>query len=267
MPEDRTPNLNPAFGSRLPRTLNLNLAFSSVRFRFEPISEPDLATVILHILTEQVEPDFRRSDIRVALDFDRPRLSKPEQASQQKARAVSSEDLDDMIDYADPEDSALSKSPDIYIHTFTGEDEIWYLVKVHDFPSLDTSDVRTCIISCECPEFKKHELKCKHMFLASRITGFPIQLLVSETATQASVVLPPTNSLASDTVLAEKQATIHRIADEMATISRLSQQLSSMDLTAVDRADLAEVETRATRLRRDLSATISSRPMYATQLG
>ncbi|KAJ7676949.1 hypothetical protein DFH06DRAFT_1080029 [Mycena polygramma] len=174
--------------------------------------------VLLHILTEQVEPDFRRSDIRVALDFDRPRLSKSEQASQQKARAVSSEDLDDMIDYADPEDSA---SPDIYIHTFTGEDEIWYLVKVHDFPSLDTSDVRTCIISCECPEFKKHELKCKHMFLASRITGFPIQLLVSETATQASVVLPPTNSLASDTVLAEKQATIHRIADEMATISRL----------------------------------------------
>jgi hypothetical protein len=65
--------------------------------------------VLLHILTEQVEPDFRRSDIRVALDFERPRLSKSEQVSYQKARLIPSEDLDDMIDYADIEDNTASK--------------------------------------------------------------------------------------------------------------------------------------------------------------
>jgi hypothetical protein len=65
--------------------------------------------VLLHILTEQVEPDFRRSDIRIALDFERPRLSKSEQASQQKAKAIVSKDLDDMIDYAEVEADGTSK--------------------------------------------------------------------------------------------------------------------------------------------------------------
>jgi hypothetical protein len=84
-----------------------------------------------------------------------------------------------MIDYTDPEDNETSKvasilslqslpltilqNPNIYIHTFTGED-IWYLIKAHDFPSVDNdSDTLTGIISCECPEF---ELKCKHMFFS-----------------------------------------------------------------------------------------------------
>ncbi|KAJ7238419.1 hypothetical protein C8J57DRAFT_1528728 [Mycena rebaudengoi] len=103
--------------------------------------------VLLHILTEQAEPDFRRSDI----------------PSQQKERSIPTEDLDDMIDYTDPEDNETSKNPNIYIHTCTGED-IWYLIKAHDFPSVDNdSDTLTGIISCECPEF---ELKCKHMFFS-----------------------------------------------------------------------------------------------------
>jgi hypothetical protein len=68
-------------------------------------------------------------------------------------------------------------------------------------------------------------------------------------------------------VALEKTATVQRIQDEVATISRLSQVLTEMDLGAIDRATLVNVETVATRLRRDLSAAISSRPMYATQLG
>jgi hypothetical protein len=158
------------------------------------------------------------------------------------------------------------QNPDVYIHTFTGED-LWYLVKVHDFPSVDGDEIRTAIISCECPEFTKHELKCKHMFLASRITGYPVQLRVSDVATQATVQFPPANGIPSDTVALEKTATVQRIQDEVATITRLSQALTAMDLGAIDRATLVNVETVATRLRRDLSAAISSRPMYATQLG
>ncbi|KAJ7714559.1 hypothetical protein B0H14DRAFT_3634603 [Mycena olivaceomarginata] len=222
------------------------------------------AAVLLHILTEQVEPDFRRSDIRVTFDFERPRLSKAEQASQQKARSIPSEDLEDMIDYAELEENSTSKNPEIYVHTFTGED-IWCLVKVHDFPSIDNDEIHSAIISCECPEFTKHELKCKHMFLASRITGYPIQLLVSAVSTQAIVQFPPTNGLPSDAVALEKQATIQRIREQVSSIARLSEGLAAMDLGGIDRATLVGVETMATRLRRDLSAAISNRPMYATQ--
>lgn len=43
----RMPYLNFAFGSAPTRTLNLNAAFSSVRFRFGPISEPNPASTSL----------------------------------------------------------------------------------------------------------------------------------------------------------------------------------------------------------------------------
>lgn len=101
------------------------------------------------------------------------------------------------------------------------------------------------------------------MFLASRITGYPVQLLASPIATQAIVQIPPSNSVASDSVALEKEATIRRIQDEIGTISRLSQKLGALD---TDRATLVNVETQATRLRRDLSAVVSNRPIYATQL-
>ena len=65
--------------------------------------------VLLHVLTEQVKPDFRCSDIHVAFDFERLRLSKAEQASQQKAQSILSKDLEDMIDYAEVEENLTSK--------------------------------------------------------------------------------------------------------------------------------------------------------------
>ncbi|KAJ7265636.1 hypothetical protein C8J57DRAFT_1229863 [Mycena rebaudengoi] len=143
---------------------------------------------------------------------------------------------------------------------------IWYLVKVYDFPSIDdVSETQTAIISCECPEFMKHELKCKHMFLASRITGSPIQHLTVEVATQATTQSPPPDSMPSDAVVLEKEATVRCIQEEIATISQLSQTLSSVNLGQTDRPTLIGLETQATRLRRDLSASVSNRPMHATQ--
>ncbi|KAJ7238368.1 hypothetical protein C8J57DRAFT_1246444 [Mycena rebaudengoi] len=231
--------------------------------------------VLLHILTEQVEPDFRRSDIRITLDFERPWLSKSEHQ-----QSIPTEDLDDMI--ADPEDNEISKvasilslqslpltvlqNPNICIHIFTGED-IWSLIKIHDFPSVDNDfDTLTGIISCECPQFTKHELKCKHMFLTSRITGYPVQHLISNVATQVAVQSPPANSVPSDAVAVEKQATVRCIQDEISTISRLSQTLSTMNIGDSDRATLVAVEAQATHVRRDLSAAVDGRLMHSTQL-
>ncbi|KAJ7238405.1 hypothetical protein C8J57DRAFT_1086881 [Mycena rebaudengoi] len=218
--------------------------------------------VLLHILTEQVEPDFRRSDIHITLDFERPWLSKSELASQQKAISIPTEDLDDMIDYAGPEDNETSKNPNIYIHTFMQAH-----VFLYDFPSADNDfDTLTGIISCECPEFMKHELKCKHMFLASRITGYPVQHLIPNVATQVAVQSPPANSVPSDVVAVEKQATVRSIQDEISTISRLSQTLSTMNLGDSDRVTLVAVDVQATRLRKDLSAAVDGRLMHSTQL-
>jgi hypothetical protein len=56
------PNLNLAFGSSTCRTLNLNVAFSSVRFRFKPFFEPELDTTNISIDTPVKE---------VALEFIR----------------------------------------------------------------------------------------------------------------------------------------------------------------------------------------------------
>jgi hypothetical protein len=116
-------------------------------------------------------------------------------------------------------------------------------IKFHDLDVTLRRKVR------KCPEFTKHELKCKHMFLASRITGYPVQLRVSDVATQATVQFPPASCVPSDAVALEKTATVQHIQDEVATISRLSQALTAMDLGEIDRATLVNVETVATRIR------------------
>ena len=57
--------------------------------------------VMLHILFEQVEPDFRRDEIRVRLDFDRVNLDKHKCNSQDCTEMISDYDMDNMITYKD----------------------------------------------------------------------------------------------------------------------------------------------------------------------
>lgn len=57
--------------------------------------------VLLHILTDQVEPDFHRDHVRIGLNFERSRLSKAEQESRKKANAILSMELEDMFEYAE----------------------------------------------------------------------------------------------------------------------------------------------------------------------
>lgn len=105
------------------------------------------------------------------------------------------------------------------------------------------------------------------MFLASRISGFPIQLRTPPTTSiQLPVVLPPPPDMVNiGQIDDQKVATANRILNEATTISALSERLARMDLSAIGRVDLIGLETVATRLRRDLSSTVEHRNWHTTQ--
>lgn len=53
--------------------------------------------VLVYILTQRVEPDYQRMEIRVALGFENSNLSKTELASRKTAEAIESGVLDEMV--------------------------------------------------------------------------------------------------------------------------------------------------------------------------
>jgi hypothetical protein len=53
--------------------------------------------VILHILSEKVEPDFHRAELCVTMAFENTKLSKEEQESQHLAEELDSATMHDMV--------------------------------------------------------------------------------------------------------------------------------------------------------------------------
>lgn len=65
--------------------------------------------VIIHILTEKVEPDFRRSELRVTMGFEAPRLSKEERENRSRAEAIESAMMGELVDtYNDTDANEVS---------------------------------------------------------------------------------------------------------------------------------------------------------------
>lgn len=64
--------------------------------------------VLIHILTEQLEPDYRTKDLRVALGFEETSLSMAELASRKAAEGIDLADIDDMV--AETGDGSVSLS-------------------------------------------------------------------------------------------------------------------------------------------------------------
>jgi hypothetical protein len=153
----------------------------------------------------------------------------------------------------------------MYIRSFTDPD-IWYLVRTVDYRDSFGED-RTSITSCECPAFVKNELKCKHMFLASRICGYPVQHLPQTSTATSAIVLPSLDDhVTEEDTSSQKLGSLARIKDELCTISNLSASLAALDLATLSREALHTLETQATRLRRDFSSIVHDKPLYATQL-
>ncbi|KAJ7588710.1 hypothetical protein C8J56DRAFT_785384 [Mycena floridula] len=158
--------------------------------------------VMLFILTEQVEPDFRCADTQVSLDFSKPRLCLAESESQRMACMISSEDVDDMVQAVN---EMGEKTPDLWIRSFT-DDDLWYRVHVEGYQD-QFGAKKTSIVECECMDQVKNWLKCKHMFLASRFSGLPIhQLSQSHHIPKASAPVPDSSDslLTRDVKLAKK---------------------------------------------------------------
>lgn len=61
--------------------------------------------VMLHILTDKIEPDFRRAELRVTMNFEAPRFSKVEGQARKRAYAINSEDAEGMVEYEYSEDT------------------------------------------------------------------------------------------------------------------------------------------------------------------
>lgn len=148
------------------------------------------------------------------------------------------------------------------IQSFTRDPELWYQVKVQDI-KIGTED-SAAIISCDCPDFKMHQLKCKHMFLAGRFSGIPLRFSHTHTQTPFPRAAPITSISQSD-VLLQKQAGLSRIVQEGKKIEGLIEKLAALNLGDVSRDQLGDLEARSISLRRELYDVVNSRPLYAPQ--
>lgn len=246
--------------------------------------------VLLHILTDKIEPDFHRAELRVTLNFETPTFSKVELAARKKAYLIPSADAEGMVEYNEEcEDGRVStirsvlrhapneasphsslQTPDLLVQSFTGP-EGWYLVRIKDFGRTAADGKEAAIFECECDDFTLNESICKHMFLASRISSYPIRRFDAITirpATTTSESLERANATGnvSVAILAEKQATRQRILDEMTTINNLTSQLRTLSLDpAPSRDQLTALEAHVTRTRRELSDLVTRRPLHAIQ--
>jgi hypothetical protein len=133
----------------------------------------------------------------------------------------------------------------------------------------------SALCSCSCPSYTQDKNKCKHLFLASRITGLPIHPPprvapldagphVHPAGTAVLAPVPPlTGALSAEDAAAQKHALIDTIQKEVDAASARVQRLMGMPLEKLSRAALSALGDTATRLRRDLNEVISNAPLYA----
>lgn len=149
------------------------------------------------------------------------------------------------------------------VQSFSRDEETWYEIQVQDIKY--GAEEYAVIVACDCPAYKLHQLKCKHMFLAGRLTGLSLAFRASSPSTPQPLQPPPATSVTTDQVLAIKEAGRSRIVEEERKIGDLVGKLSRMDLEGLSRDELMRLETRVVSLRRELYDVVHSRPLYAPQ--
>lgn len=141
------------------------------------------------------------------------------------------------------------------VQSFSHDEETWYEVQVEDIKY--GPEEHPMIVACDCPAYKLHQLKCKHMFLAGRLTGISLGVKISNSSSSSSSSQSSQPSPAilatSQQILTIKEARRSRIMEEERKIRDLVGRLGKMDLEGVSRDELAELETRAITLRRERS--------------
>jgi hypothetical protein len=125
----------------------------------------------------------------------------------------------------------------------------------------------TTLTTCSCPVYTSELLKCKHLFLASRITGHPVgpppRSATSEPVASLLLRPPPHTSVSPEEILREKQTLLDSVAVKLAALPQRAEQLLKMDLTQVSRLELISLETMADQVRREVTSVVTQAPLYA----
>ncbi|KZV59651.1 hypothetical protein PENSPDRAFT_561269, partial [Peniophora sp. CONT] len=122
--------------------------------------------VLLHILSTQVLPDFRRKDKRVRLGLSQPALNTRERQSRKLADEIPSTELEGMV-RLDIEEGGSDTVPEILVMSFTMDPDLWYRVFIVEIPRLQPTELARAVIArYSCPAYTQLCVSCKHMFLA-----------------------------------------------------------------------------------------------------
>ncbi|KIJ32606.1 hypothetical protein M422DRAFT_265491 [Sphaerobolus stellatus SS14] len=116
---------------------------------------------IIHILSQDVVPDYMRAHVRSGLGFRGRHLCEAEMKAKKLA---------DELPYADASTRVIeleSESTDtmVQVESFT-QDDIYYTITIEEEK----------ITSCTCSAYTESLLTCKHIFLALRFTNYAIFL-------------------------------------------------------------------------------------------
>jgi hypothetical protein len=161
---------------------------------------------------------------------------------------------------------------DYLVHSFTTAGVVYRVAVIQITADPLHGGNYSALTSCSCPSFTHNENKCKHLFLASRITGLPLRPppRVGAPTGPAGVALPPAlppaDAVSNDEVVAEKRSLIELLQKEADAVAARVQRLSSMPLEKLSRVALCSLGETATRLCRDLNEVLSSAPLYAFQM-
>ncbi|KIJ43123.1 hypothetical protein M422DRAFT_253627 [Sphaerobolus stellatus SS14] len=110
---------------------------------------------MIHILPQDVEPDFMRAHIRCSLGFQNRHLCKPDVAARAATDKITSEEAEEMI--KELEGSQLRAE------SFSANSNFYSIALENEK-----------IISCTCPGYIRSLPICKHMFLAHQVTNYVI---------------------------------------------------------------------------------------------
>ena len=151
--------------------------------------------------------------------------------------------------------------PDLLVQSFSNP-AVWHTVSITDVTF--AGEDNAVITSCTCTEFVENKSKCKHMFLGSRFSSFPINMsacfeLYSSPSHPTLSAALQTDDL--DRVLSSKSAITAQILEQVEQTSAFCRKLNSN----VSRDDLLQIEGLATRLQREVSELAQGRTLYSTQ--
>ncbi|KAK3819330.1 MAG: hypothetical protein J3R72DRAFT_497555, partial [Linnemannia gamsii] len=108
---------------------------------------------LIHLLTGVVDIDFRTHHFKVIHGLEPIALSEYDKAIKEKATVLPLAASKDMI-------AKLDENNEFIVNSFTTPD-VKYTV------SVDAQAAR--LLSCTCPDYVRHKMPCKHLYLVSRI--------------------------------------------------------------------------------------------------